>query len=424
MMTYVQQLRENFYVLGKNFPSNDQILTQVLFALLAREHVFWFSGPGRAKSLMSTSIFGMFDESAPTFSLQITKETTREDMFGNIIADELMKSGREVYNLEGGIVEAVFAFLDEFMDGSDYVLRGVNNVLNEREFKTMGMGIVPAPLHTAIATSNYMRMTPALQAVLDRFMCKAYLRGIDGLGDSLRASGTYLDYSGKRLSLPVLPYDGLRQLSDIVMASEADGGIVVSPGMRLLHVLLVGEFQRRRLVAARAAWHAKNADIAEEPLDMELGVPEVTPRTLGKLFDFSRASAVLHGRNEVHVVDQKALMYGLLTIGDESGDEVLWAQVCSDLLDGMTGRRLHLLEELGKLADMVAQLTAERSQTTNAQLMVGGTMVAASSLTAQQIKAALRGARHMALDLAVSQIELDIKKLSTPVIGFDLLKGW
>ena len=62
MMTYAGQLRENFYVLGKNFPSNDQILTQVLFALLAREHVFWFSGPGRAKSLMSTSIFGMFDE--------------------------------------------------------------------------------------------------------------------------------------------------------------------------------------------------------------------------------------------------------------------------------------------------------------------------------------------------------------------------
>lgn len=421
-MSFVDDLRRNFHILTKNFPSNEQILTQVLFALIAREHVFWFSGPGRAKSLMSDSIFGMF-EGAPTFSIQVTREMTREEMFGNIIAKKIIDEGVEEYNHDGSLVKAVFAFLDEFMDGADMVMRGTNNVLNEREFKSLS-GVVQTPLHTAIATSNYMRLNAAMQAVLDRFMCKAYLKGIDGLGDSLRASGTYLDYSGKRLQLPLLPYDGLKELSDRVAASEADGGIVVSPGMRLLHVLLVSEFQRRRLDAARKEWHVKNPDASEEPADMELGVPEVTPRTLGKLFDFSRASAVLDGRTEVQAVDQQALMYGLITIGDNSGDGDLWAEVCRDLLDNLGKDKLKSLEGLGELAISVAQLTAERSEITKAQLMVGGTMYAASSLTAKRLAAVFSGGKHTTVDLAINQIDRDIKLLSKPTVGFDLLKGW
>ena len=123
-------------------------------------------------------------------------------------------------------------------------------------------------------------------------------------------------------------------------------------------------------------------------------------------------------------VDQQALMYGLITIGDNSGDGDLWAEVCRDLLDNLGKDKLKSLEGLGELAISVAQLTAERSEITKAQLMVGGTMYAASSLTAKRLAAVFSGGKHTTVDLAINQIDRDIKLLSKPTVGFDLLKGW
>lgn len=428
-MAFVDDLRRNFYILSQNFPSTGPVLEQALFALVAREHVLWYSLPGRAKSQLSGSIFGMFT-GAPTFSIQCTKDTPPESIFGNIIPKMLMENGHEVYNLEGGLVTSTFAFLDEFMDLADMVMRSTNSVLNERLFfaKDMG-GEIKSPLHTAIATSNYLRQREATQAVIDRFMCKAYLRGIDGVADSMRAGNTYLDYSGKRLALPHLPYEGLAELADRAGKSEKDGGVKISDGMRLLHVLLVTEFQRRRTKAAQDAWQKEQAAPGTQqlitdgmPTPVELGVPDISPRTLVKLHDFTRASAVLEGRNAVTQTDMRAIQYGLITIGDESGDDVIWASVCRDML-GMNERQVRNLEQLGALAAQVGQLQAERSETTGIQLRVSGQLYAASTLSTQQLKQML-GGKHMTLNMAVDAIGDDIMKLTLPHTGFDLLKGW
>lgn len=428
-MAFVDDLRRNFYILSQNFPSTGPVLEQALFALVAREHVLWYSLPGRAKSQLSGSIFGMFT-GAPTFTIQCTKDTPPESIFGNIIPKMLMENGHEVYNLEGGLVTSTFAFLDEFMDLADMVMRSTNSVLNERLFfaKDMG-GEIKSPLHTAIATSNYLRQREATQAVIDRFMCKAYLRGIDGVADSMRAGNTYLDYSGKRLALPHLPYEGLAELADRAGKSEKDGGVKISDGMRLLHVLLVTEFQRRRTKAAQDAWQKEQtAPGAQQlvtdgmPSAAELGVPDISPRTLVKLHDFTRASAVLEGRNAVTQTDMRAIQYGLITIGDESGDDVIWASVCRDML-GMNERQVRNLEQLGALAAQVGQLQAERSETSGIQLRVSGQLYAASALSTQQLKQML-GGKHMTLNMAVDAIGDDIMKLTLPHTGFDLLKGW
>lgn len=428
-MAFVDDLRRNFYILSQNFPSTGPVLEQALFALVAREHVLWYSLPGRAKSQLSGSIFGMFT-GAPTFSIQCTKDTPPESIFGNIIPKMLMENGHEVYNLEGGLVTSTFAFLDEFMDLADMVMRSTNSVLNERLFfaKDMG-GEIKSPLHTAIATSNYLRQREATQAVIDRFMCKAYLRGIDGVADSMRAGNTYLDYSGKRLALPHLPYEGLAELADRAGKSEKDGGVKISDGMRLLHVLLVTEFQRRRTKAAQDAWQKEQmAPGAPQlvtngvPSAAELGVPDISPRTLVKLHDFTRASAVLEGRNAVTQTDMRAIQYGLITISDESGDDVVWAGVCRDML-GMNERQVRNLEQLGTLAAQVGQLQAERSESSGIELRVSGQLYAASTLSTQQLKQML-GGKHPTLNAAVDAIGADIKKLTLPHTGFDLLKGW
>lgn len=423
-MTYIDDLRRNFFLLSKTFPSTEEVLVQALFALLTEEHVLWYSLPGRAKSQISSSIFGMF-VGAPTFAIGCTKDTPEEKLFGNIIPAKMMAEGKEIYNLDGGLVKSTFSFLDEFMDLSDMVMRSANSVLNERVFYTKDMGHIDSPLHTAIATSNYLRVREATQAVIDRFMCKAYLRGIDGIADSMRASGTYLDYSGKRIPLKTLPYAGLRELSDLVGKSEADGGIVISNGMRLLHALMVTEFQNRRIKGAQARWQQENptVDAAAMPSVAELGVPDISPRTLVKLYDFVRASAVLENRPEVDQGDLKAIKYGLITIGDESGDDELWADVCNDLL-GLTHRQLGVLSTLGDLAADVGRLGAERSEVYKGTLAIAGTTLTTGQLTLARIKQFFPNTRHPALDLAVSMIATDIAHLSQPRVGFDLLKGW
>ena len=410
--------------ISMNFPTFEDVLTQALFALLTREHVLWYSRPGRAKSQVARQIFDLFMGSK-VFTMQITKETSKDELFGNILVDELMKSGSEIHNLSNGLADVEFAYLDELFDGNDFLLRTMLNVLNEREFHSKDMGTIKAPLHTVIATTNFLRMRGATDAVLDRFMCKAYLHGVVDLTDAMRATNTYLSFTGKSIHVPRLDYEGLRELADRVDLPADQGGVTVSPGMRLLHVLLVREFQEARRALALRKWHEQYSDAAAEPTEVELGVPDISPRTLVKLNDFSRASAVLHNRDDVQVDDLRSFVYGLVTIGDESDDQRLWSEVCARMLN-LNSRQIQSLERLGDLADQVGQLTAERSLTTQGQMLVGGQMMSVAQLGSSSILDKITGNSHPVLTMAKGEIMTAAKALMTsPAAGsFNLLKGW
>lgn len=422
-MTIAQDLREQVYLLGQNFPGYEDVLTQSLFALVTREHMLWYSKPGRAKTQVAGSLFGIF-ANAPVFRIQLTKDTMKDELFGNVVADDFMKTGREVYNLENGIVEAVFAYLDEFFDGSDFLLRALLNLLNEREFHAKDMGVVASPLHSVIATTNFYRNREATGAVLDRFMCKAVLHGIDGVADNMRATRTYLTYTGKSVPFEPLDYQGLDELASLVEAPEEDGGIAVSPGMRLLHVLLISEFQRRRVEAATKKWHVDNPDAVEGPDELELAVPDISPRTMVKLLDFVRASAALSNRSAVVPDDIRGAVYGLVTIGDGSGDQELWSEICNEFL-GLSNRQIESLEKLGVLTDQVSTLKAERSQTGTMELKIGGQVYTAMSLTGSRALDIVSRNNHPVLALAKQQLGKEISGLSgVKPARFDLLKGW
>lgn len=427
-MSYSSDLRERFYRLGRSYPGFDEVLTQALFALYTKEHVLWYSAPGRAKSVVARNIFGMFT-GAPMFPIQLTRETGKDEIFGNVVVEELMK-GRELYNLEGGIAKATFSYLDEIMDASDFVLRSMLNVLNERIFSSKDMGTINCPLHTVIATTNYIRQREATAAVLDRMMCKATLKGIDGLTDCMRAGQTYLGFKGKRLaSLPPLSYEGLKELADLVQTPEEDGGIVISPGMRMLHVLLVHEFQRQRRERVTQQWHEQNPDAVDAPTEEELaqmGLVDVSPRTLVKLHDFTRAAAVLNDRREVVPADNQAIGYGLIVVGDGSGDEEIWHNACSTYLKNLTGKNLESLEDLGKIADAVGQVRSERDEVTRLQLQLGGKVHEFSALTARNLVDIVTRNGHPSLALAKDMLRQEIADLTAAPagMGFNLLRGW
>jgi MoxR-like ATPase len=420
-VSFPADLRERLHELSKHFPGFEEVLIQTLFALVTGEHQLWYSKPGRAKSMVAKAIVDLFGD-ASLFSIQCRADMKPEELLGTVIVDDLMK-GHELYNLDNGIVKCDFAFLDEFMDAMSSTLRGaLLMVLNEREFRSKDMGIVPAKLHMAIATSNYMRANEANEAVLDRFMCKAVLKGIEDVTDCMRAGETYLGYEGKRIPLPKLAYADLVQLSELVQSPD---GITISPGMRLLHVLLIQEFQRRRLSAAATKWQAANSNAVDPPDAADLQVPEISPRTMVKLHDFSRAAAALNERDKVTAPDLRALGYGLYVVGDDSGDDVIWHLLCDEWLD-LNRKELSSLEHLGELADAVGTIKAEKSQVSGMELRIGGQLVEFTAIEARTMLDGLNGVNHPAVNQAKEELRKEIDVLADkPEHGrFDLLKGW
>jgi MoxR-like ATPase len=135
-------------------------------AILTKEHVLFSGAPGTAKSLQANLFFQNFN--ATTFSVQLSKFSTEEILYGPINITKL-KKGMVEYMYENSLLTADFAFIDEIFDASDVLLRSLLGVLNEREF-SKGNFHVDVPLITTVATANYVRSNEVTEAVVDRFL--------------------------------------------------------------------------------------------------------------------------------------------------------------------------------------------------------------------------------------------------------------
>jgi hypothetical protein len=153
-------------------------------------------------------------------------------------------------------------------------------------------------------------------------------------------------------------------------------------------------------------------------------VPYLSPRTVVKLHDFSRAAAALMGRRKVTPEDHRAIGYGLVVVGDGSGDMELWHTLCDEFLPwGSTG--LRSLEELGKMADTIGQIKSEGPMATPLQIKIGGQMVPATSMHMRRFVDALRGNRHPVLQLARASLLSEVNDLDrTRPHHFNLHEGW
>ena len=153
----------------------DREVKQLMYALFTREHMLLMGLPGTAKSQFATNVFGAID-GANTFEIHLTKQTTEEYVFGPINIEEL-KKGNVIHNTKDSILDADFAFIDEFFDASDVLLRSLLGVLNERRW-IKGSQKMDAKLHSAILTSNYQRESEITQAILDRIIFKTEVQPV------------------------------------------------------------------------------------------------------------------------------------------------------------------------------------------------------------------------------------------------------
>lgn len=299
----------------------EELLKQTLYALLTREHQLIYSRAGIAKSLYAETVFSQF-EGAQTFKMQLSKKTPEEALVGGIIVED-MKRGHMTHNTEGSIIEADFAFLDEIFDANDPTLRSLLGVLNERLYSN-GKQQERVRMHTAIATSNYLRNSEVTEAVVDRFLFQAYLLPDTDPYNLLRIDEAYernMENRPRVIQPDKVSFDQLQYLADIVEGKIPEKRIQAPRHILFMKNLMIQQFMQM---------------INEERTKAQKPELYVSPRTAAKTRDVLNASALLHGRNNITADDLDAVKYVVCTIGGVDNQERYFDKAHDSVLSGMS----------------------------------------------------------------------------------------
>jgi len=268
----------------------DREIKQLMYALFTKEHMLMMGPPGTAKSLFATRAFSAI-EKAKLFQIHLTKQTTEEYVFGPLNIVEL-KKGNLVHNTNDGILTADFAFLDEFFDASDVLLRSLLGVLNERVW-LKGSQEVKAKLHTAILTSNYQRESDVTQAVLDRIIFKSEIGEVTQKTKRMKIYKDALEHPDFQVS-KIFSLKKLKKFSDLI--DNPDSVNFPKYILQTFDVLLQ-EFVKE-------------------------SKKYISQRTANKSLKVLKVSALLDGRDEVDYKDLEELKYVFCVLNRRMEEEI------------------------------------------------------------------------------------------------------
>ena len=263
---------------------------QLMYALFTKEHLLLMGPAGTAKSQFATNAFKAISGSK-IFSIHLTKQTTEEYVYGPLNIVEL-KKGNLVHNTKGSILDADFAFLDEFFDASDVLLRSLLGVLNERHWMK-GSQQIPAKLQTAIVTSNYQRENDVTEAILDRLIFKAEILPITAKGKRMQV---YSNYLKKPNFIPPKVLD-LVKLKKFIALVDDPKSVVFDKEILKMYDLLLTEFCKE-------------------------SKKYISQRTANKALKVLKVSALLNGRNKVVYDDLEELRYIFCVLNKRIEEEI------------------------------------------------------------------------------------------------------
>lgn len=263
------------------FPERENLITQIIYALLTREHVLIHGIYGTGKSQLVNTVFEAF--SVETFTVQMSKFMSEGYVIGMIDPKQARDSGEMVNRKEGTLRSAVFAELDEVLDATPALLRVMLSILNERKFKR-GNQDARVNLHTAIGATNgspeaAIRRDQELGAVLDRFIFQTEVNYLEEEDSRMNMYQNYL--WGTKTSIKI-DYDDLYWLSSLIL----DGNQITSMNfLKVYNDVLEAYKQATGIV--------------------------VSDRRACKLLLLVEANALLYGRYDVEYEDIKAMRWGL-----------------------------------------------------------------------------------------------------------------
>ncbi|MGC9069225.1 MAG: AAA family ATPase [Thermoprotei archaeon] len=162
--------------LASGFVGREEEARVAVLALLTKNHAVFIGPPGVAKSALifrlSQLVSGRF------FYFLLSKYTTPDELIGPI--DPIAyKNGRFVRNVDGRLVRADIAFIDEIFKGSSETLNAILNIMNERKFVDADGTVYQVPLYSLFGASNESPSDSDLGAFYDRFLLRHFVKPID-----------------------------------------------------------------------------------------------------------------------------------------------------------------------------------------------------------------------------------------------------
>ena len=305
----------------------DKEVKQLMYALFTREHMLLMGLPGTAKSQFAMNVFGSID-GARTFEIHLTKQTTEEYVFGPINIEEL-KKGNVIHNTKDSILDADFAFIDEFFDASDVLLRSLLGILNERKW-LKGSQKIDAKLHTAILTSNYQRESEITQAILDRVIFKTEVQPVT---DKTKRKLIYSNFLTDGNFQPKKVFD-FQKLQEFVKVVDDSKSVEFTNEIIETYDLLLQQFQKETK-------------------------KYISQRTANKALKVLKVAALLDNRDKVEYSDLEELKYVFCTLNKKIEEELFDAVYEKHI--GKIEEEKQALTELDKVAEEIKNIPTDFS---------------------------------------------------------------
>lgn len=330
------KLSDSFTSAVLNLVDREREAKQLVYALFTREHLLLMGPAGTGKSQFAQNAFAAI-ENAKVFSIHLTKFMSEEYVFGPIDIKKLRDDGVVEHKTTNSILDADFAFLDEFFDASDVLLRTLLGVLNEREWHR-GSQFVKAQLHTAIVTSNYQRENEVTQAVLDRFLFKAEVQPVSTKDKRIKMLQAFLD-KGNYIPQPIISLEKLKEVSKQIEEPN---------GVKLTKVIL-------------EAYDTLTEEFVKETKKY------ISDRTKVKALKLLKCASLLDGRTEVDYKDLQELKYIYCILNKRIEEDLFDA--CYDKCIGRMQEELSAFGDLEKIEQAIGSLPADFSKFTDKEFI-------------------------------------------------------
>lgn len=274
------RIEQLLQAMSQQLYEKEDIVAFVLLSALAGESVFLLGPPGVAKSMIARRLKFAFTE-AKAFEYLMGKFSTPDEVFGPVSIKKLKDEDKYERLYEQYLPGANIVFLDEIWKASPPIQNALLTVLNEKIFRN-GDHEVEVDLRALISASNELPLSgEGLEALWDRFLVRLLVENIEDEGNfarlvTLPRSEVYADPIPPHLKIDRHTYEAWQQLMDQVRVPDHIMGL-------LFHL--------------RQTIHDRNQTTES---DNQIYVSD---RRWRKIVELLKASAFLHDRDEVMVVD-------------------------------------------------------------------------------------------------------------------------
>jgi MoxR-like ATPase len=271
----------------------EDYLEAACMALLLGKHLYLYGAPGTAKSQACRLVADSLRH-CRHFETQVKDQTTLEHLVGAVVAEEYLHSGRQLYNLDGGLAAVEIAVLSELPDGEPGHIKSLADLLEDRHFYTKDMQVV-SPLHTLFANGNWLPAGKQWEPILDRFAFIQHSPQPHGAHERANVLHAVQEIRAGPV-LPEIDFPALAALSRRVLAMEVPAGVEMA-----------------------AAWVVDQLEESQRQITRPPLRP-VSPRRLRDGLDTIRATAALSGASHVSY-DHLIGLVPALCVGGGAGCE-------------------------------------------------------------------------------------------------------